>query len=295
VKRWHKILTVGLAAAALAGCSSGETPEVPSGGAASSSQAPSGGSADGEEVAAGGTCVEGDATSDEVTVEFGEMAAASDEWSESLDRTWRHYFPVTVTNTSSVNCLYSLQLNAEIEGGETMNEDFSVALLAGQTYRGQVFDLEEGVEFNADTAEAAPAATVTPSVHRIGRSRMFADYYDANVEFVEIKGKGADATLVADLTVTQRDPESPDRLASAKDDNVIINGVDADGVVVVTARTVIDPLEDGATAQVEVPVAGGDASEWVRRQEPVSAIDDVVTWEIGLLQPVFTVDHELSF
>lgn len=281
----RKILAAALALTVLTGCS----PSEPAPGAPPASSAPAA-----EEVGPGGSCVDGYATSDDLSVTFGEISAASDEWSESLDRTWRHYYPVTITNTSSAPCSFDIELAADVAGGETLREDIYVALEPGQTYRAQAFDLESGVDFTADAADATPAAAITPSVGEIRQRRFMVDYYDAEVTVGETIGKGADAKLPAEITVNGRTPGLPDRVSSAKDDAVQLNGLDAEGMIIVIGVDAIEPIAEGETASVEFLVAGGDASRGLRRHTPLSVLDDVVSWEIGKFQPFFT-DGEKVF
>ncbi len=283
MRHWKTILATGAVLAVLTGCSDGEAKVEPTGGTSTGG----GSTATSAEPGGNAWCDEGEAT-DDVEVTFGDMAAASDEWAESIDREWRHYFPVTVTNSSDKPCVYSLQIDATVEGGDTANEDFSVALEPGQTYHGQVFDLEELVEFSGDAQDATPTAPVTPAVYRVGRSPLLVDYYDAQLEIEGVEGKGGDAMLKGSVTMVGTKDGVPARLASAKEDNLIVHGLDAQGDIVLTGRTTIDPVPDGETVEIEMPIGGGDSSEWVRKQEPLSAFDSVVTWEIGLFQPVFT-------
>ncbi len=284
----RKVLTAALALIVLTGCSPSE-PSEPTHGAPPTSSGPAA-----EEVGPGGSCVDGFATSDDLSITFGEISAASDEWSESLDRTWRHYYPVTITNTSSAPCSFDIDLSAEVGGTEVLREDIYVALEPGQTYRAQAFDLESGVDFTADAADATPAAAITPSVGEIRQRRFMVDYYDAEVTVGETIGKGADAKLTAELTVNGRTAGLPDRISSAKDDSVQLNGLDAEGTIIAIATQVIDPIAEGQTGNVEFFVAGGDASGGLRKHTPLSVLDEVVSWEIGKFQPFFT-DGEKVF
>lgn len=59
--------------------------------------------------------------------------------------------------------------------------------------------------------------------------------------------------------------------------------------VITRAYTVIDAPEVGQTVRVEIPVGGGGSAssedDERRNQVPLSTCADVVSWEIGALQP----------
>ncbi|MBI9115939.1 hypothetical protein [Sanguibacter suaedae] len=291
MKNWHKALVCGLAASVLVGCSGGSDPK-PAAGAASATETAT--AAEGTEATEGDNpwCEQGDVT-DELEVTFGEMAAASDEWAEDLDREWRHYFPVTITNVSDKPCVFIVKLDAAVEGGDTGNEDLTIPLDPGQSYHAQAFDLEVLTEFSGDSEDATPTSDITPSVYSLSRAPLL-DYYETELDVEGVVGTGATAKLVSHITMIGRNAQMPDRIASADDDTVTIVGLDAEGDVIAKGTTVIEPVEDGETATVETLAGGGDSSMNVRNQVPLSNYDDVVTWEIAMLQPVYTEIHEIG-
>lgn len=237
------------------------------------------------EVDASRWCAYGDADEGDVEVTFGKISAASDEWASSIDRTWRHYIPVTVTNRMEVPCIFDMWLDGAVEGGSTANEDLTVPLLPGESYSFQAFDLEEMVEFTADSKEAKPAAQVKPSVNLVTRE-PYLDYYDLTTEVGKVEGKGGDATLPVTLTLNGLKPGMPQRTGLSKDDLFVL-GLDADGTVVTKASATIDPFTLGETRTIDLQVGGGSSSGDVRNQMPVATYDDVVTWHVAL-QPSST-------
>lgn len=300
VKNLRPVLVAGVCALALTGCTGsndpgptiappttvpaptipapttpGDEPTTPD--AAPTTNAP--------EVDASRWCAYGDADEGDVEVTFGKISAASDEWASSIDRTWRHYVPVTVTNRMEVPCIFDMWLDGAVEGGRTANEDLTVPLLPGESYSFQAFDLEEMVEFTADSKEAKPAAQVTPSVNLVTRD-PYLDYYDLTTEVGKVEGKGGDATLPVTLTLNGLKPGMPERTGLSKDDLFVL-GLDADGTVVTKASATIDPFTLGETRTIDLQVGGGSSSGDVRNQMPVATYDDVVTWHVAL-QPSST-------
>lgn len=291
LKHWHKALASGLLVSALVGCSGSSDPDPTT---SAPTAAPGTGTATPSETAPADNpwCEQGDVT-DELEVTFGEMAAASDEWSEDIDRTWRHYFPVTIKNVSDKPCVFRVKLDAAVEGGSTGNEDLTIPLQPGQSYLAQAFDLEELAEFSGDTEDATPNVAITPSVYSLTRAPLL-DYYETELEVEGVVGKGATAKLVADITMVGRNAQMPDRVASADQDTLYLVGLDANGDIIAKGTTTIDPIEDGATATVETYAGGGDSSMAVRNQVPLSNFDDVVSWEVGMLQPIYTEIHKIG-
>ncbi|MGO1318571.1 MAG: hypothetical protein ACTMIR_16300 [Cellulomonadaceae bacterium] len=227
----------------------------------------------------------------ELETTFGEMGAASDEWSAAQGRQWRHFFPATVRNVSDAPCLFQVMLVADMEGGEYMYEQVNMALKPGQAYHFQAFDLDEVVEFTADAPDAQPAVALSPRFD-LALQRPLVPVYEADLDVEGVQGEGADAVLVADITVTSESWQWEARPLSAPQDKLYLNGLDADGDVIARAYAVIDPPKVGETTRVEIPVAGGSSSgaesgdgDSVRNQVPVSTYADVVSWEIGALQP----------
>lgn len=225
-------------------------------------------------------CATGDAEQGDLEVTFGEIAAASDEWAASIDRTWRHYVPVTMTNRMDVPCVFGVWLDGAVAGGATANEDLTVPLLPGESYTFQAFDLEEMVDFSGDAKDAKPAATVTPSVNLVTRE-PYLDYYDLETKVGGVTGSGADAVLQVTLTLKGVKPGVPRRTGLAKDDLHVL-GLDAEGTIITKASTRIDALALEEERTVELRVGGGSSSDGVRNQVPVATYEDVVSWTVAL-------------
>ena len=230
-------------------------------------------------------CAPGDADEGDLEVKFGEISAASDEWAASIDRTWRHYVPVTMTNRMDVPCIFGVWLDGAVAGGPTANENLTVPLLPGESYSFQAFDLEEMVDFSADSKDAKPAAKITPSVNLVTRD-PYLDYYDLTTEVGKLEGKGGDATLPVTVTLNGLKPGMPERTGLSEDDLFVL-GLDADGTVVTKASATIDPFTLRETRTIELKVGGGSSSDDVRNQMPVATYDDVATWHVAL-QPSST-------
>lgn len=292
MKHWQTSLASVALVVALSGCSGTETetPTTTSTGGAS----PSGVASTPVEPEAGTSWCEDGQVTDEVDVTFGEMAAASDEWSEAMERQWRHYFPVTITNVSDTPCFFTVKLEAAVEGGTPATETISVPLQAGQSYRAQAFDLEGAVEFSADAQDATPSAAVTPSYTSAIRSPLL-DYYTTELTVDGITGEGGDAKLSSTITMVEQKEGVPERLASAQQDSLVIVGLDDAGDVIALGSDAIDPIDPGESLTIETLAGGGDSSRGLRQHVPLSNIDKVATWEIGMLQPMYTEITKLLF
>lgn len=221
-------------------------------------------------------------------VEFGPMSAASDEWSAQLGREWRHYIPTTVRNTGDKPCLYQVRLNLDVESGASRFEQVNVALAPGQAYHFQAYDLESAVEFDGDSADAEPTARLTPSFDTVLQHPLV-PVYDVDLDVEGVSGEGGDSVLIADLTVLDESWEFEDRPTGVDQDKLFLNGLDENGDIIARAYTVIDAAQVGQTVRVEIPIGGGGSAssddEELRNLTPVSVYEDVVSWEIGALQP----------
>lgn len=307
VTKLRTVLAVGAGAAMLAACSGGGDPgptiapptTMPPTSVVAPTIAPPTSPGDGGSGAAPTTnapeidtsrwCAPGDADEGDLEVRFGKVSAASDEWAASIDRTWRHYIPVTMTNRMDVPCVFGVWLDGAVDGGPTANEDLTVPLLPGESYTFQAFDLEEMVDFSGDSKDAKPAAEITPSVNLVTRE-PYLDYYDLSTEVGELTGKGANAVLPVTLTLNGLKPGMPERTGLAQDELHVL-GLDADGTIVTKASTSIDVLSLREERTVELPVGGGSSSGDVRNQVPVAAYEDVVSWSVAL-QPTRTALQE---
>lgn len=291
MKSLRSVLVAGACVAALAGCGGGGDPDptaAPPTTLPPATTAPASPSAEPTTfeptIDASQWCAAGDAEEGDLEATFGKIAAASDEWADAMDRTWRHYIPVTLTNTMDVPCTFGVWLDAAAEGGATGNEDLTVPLLPGQSYTFEAFDLEEFVTFSGDSKDATTKAKITPSINLVTRS-AYLDYYDLTSEVGKIAGEGAKAVLPVSITLNGVEGGMPDRKGVSKD-MVHVLGLDSDGEVITKASARIDPLEQGETRELELPVAGGSSGE-VRNQVPLAVYDDVVSWTVAM-QPAKT-------
>ncbi|MGP7959738.1 hypothetical protein ACTVCO_02870 [Sanguibacter sp. A247] len=291
MKSLRTVLVAGACAAALAGCTGGGDPDptaAPPTPPPATTSAPTTPSAEPTTfeptIDASQWCAAGDADEGDLEASFGKISAANDEWADAMDRTWRHYIPVTLTNTMDVPCTFGVWLDAAVEGAATGNEDLTVPLLPGQSYTFQAFDLEEFVKFSGDTKDATTKAKVTPSINLVTRS-AYLDYYDLATEVGDVSGEGAKAVLPVSITLNGVQGGMPDRKGVSKD-MVHVLGLDSDGAVITKASARIDPLDQGETRQLELPVGGGTAGD-VRNQVPVSVYDDVTSWTV-VMQPAKT-------
>lgn len=295
MKSLRSLLVAGTCAVVLAGCTTGAdpgptiappttvpaptiaAPTTPGDASMTPDAAPT---TNAPEVDASRWCARGDADEGDVEVTFGKISASSDEWASSIDRTWRHFIPVTVTNRMDVPCTFGVWLDGAVDGGATGNEDLTVPLLPGESYSFQAFDLEEMVEFSADSKDAKPSAKVTPSVNLVTRT-PYLDYYDLTTEVGKVEGKGADATLPVTVTLNGPRPGMPERTGLSQDELHVL-GLDADGTVVTKASTTVDTFTLGETRTIELKVGGGSSSGDVRNQVAVATYADVVTWHVAL-------------
>jgi hypothetical protein len=299
VRQWRKIVAGGLLLGVLGACSSGPddgpaptsaTSAAPSAAAPTPSPTP---------TVDDRWCEEGE-VDDELEVTFGEISAASDEWSAAMGRTWRHYIPVTLTNVSDKPCVFHVKLDAAMEGGSTGNEQFTVPLQPGQSYRAQAFDLEVFGEFAEDSESATPAAPITPSVF-IALAEPWMAYYETVLEDARVEGEGAQTELVAEVTMVGRNARMPDRDLKpyqGDTDRLFLLGLNSAGdVIAKVEHEAIEPIPDGETQTFTAPLGGGSSADAENRnQNPVSVLGDVVSWEIGMLQPTVTeIAKDYSF
>ena len=283
VNRWKTAAAVVAVAALLGACSDkGEaTPTAASTGAGTSTTAaPTGG----ESVE---WCEPGPREESDYTLTFGEMGAATDEWSSYLDRTWRHYLPFTFTNTMEVRCVFAMTLDLAVDGASGKATDgFSVPLLPGQSFSGQMFDLD-GVLGLPDAEVVDNTAALTPSVTKASSGRYFGDYYDLTFEVGERDGVGSAAVIPVVVTTKGVSAGMPERLITASEDNYWLLGLDAQGNVITVARNTQDALKVPGETTIWFALAGGGASGYARELMPMSTYDSVATWKL-VAHPVFT-------
>ena len=260
MKRFGSVAVAGVVMVALVGCAGSEAKvEEPTKTASpqSSSSAP----VDDKPVVAGGDeCAVKDAD-DDVEVSFGEMAAASDEWAADLDRVWRHYYPLTITNISDETCMFTVGVAAHFDFNPSQYEDVFIALKPGQSYTAQAFNLEEGVEFTDDSESATPAKPVEIKFNGASKRLPSPGYYDVDIEFGQIEGSGGDALLPVTITVNGVADGQPERASSSKEDALMVNALDVQGNVVASASIDVGPvIEAGETRVVNLPLGGGNSS-----------------------------------
>ncbi|PFG36390.1 hypothetical protein ATL41_1109 [Flavimobilis soli] len=279
-------------AALLGACSGGgsSTPSATSTGEGDATAAPSSVEAtaapsnDGE---AGGWCAPGARAEGDYTLTFGEMGAATDEWSQHMGRTWRHYLPFTFTNTMDVRCVFGLTVDLAVDGESGRATDgFSVPLLPGQSFSGQMFDLD-GVLGLPDAEVVNTSAVLAPSVTKATSGRYFGDYYDLTFEVGERDGVGSETVVPVVVTTTGVGAGMPDRLFSARDDRFALLGLDAQGNVITVAHNLQEALPVPGESTIWFALAGGGASGYERELMPMSTYDSVVSWTF-VAYPYFT-------
>jgi len=285
MNRWKGALAVVAAAALLASCSGGDDPSptaqptTPASGA-TTTEAPS-------DATFPGSCEPGDLSDADYTVEFGEMGAAQDEWAGGLDRTWRHFLPFTFTNTMDVGCTFVVTFDLAVDGEAGKATDgFSVPLKAGQSFHGQMFDLDGPLGLE-DAESASTSATLTASVSEVGGTRYFGDYYDLSFEVGERDGVGSATTVPVTVTTTAVAAGMPERLFTAYQDLYWLLGLDGDGDVITVARNTQDALTVPGETTIWFALAGGGSSGFSRELMPMSTYDDVTSWTF-VAKPQFT-------
>lgn len=273
MKRFGSAVLAGVVMATLVACSGGPATDGP----ATTGAAPTGATTDDRPLTgsdAPTTWAEGERLPGEVsdpcprdqdvnadiTTTFGELTAASDEWSAAMGVQWRHYYPMTITNVSAATCFFRVGAEALIDGEREQLEEVNVVLRPGQSYSLQVFELA-GDLLTADSPTATPVVPIEPS-HVISYKRYFhMGIYDADFTFGAIEGSGATATLPLTITYRGLSEGWPKRASSSTDDNLWVNGLDAQGNVVATVAATIDPLfTDEETRVIHLPVGGGTSS-----------------------------------
>ena len=284
VKRFGSVVVAGAVMVALAGCSGGETnaAETPP-------QTSSSASTDVTPVeATGDECSVKDADND-VEVSFGEMAAASDEWSAEMGRQWRHYYPLTVTNISAETCMFTVGVVAHFDFNPSQYEDVFVALKPGQSYTAQAFNLEEGIDFTADAESATPTKPVEIKFNGASKRLPSPDYYDADITFGAIQGSGAETVLPVTITVNGVAEGQPERASSSKEDALMVNALDAQGNVVASTSIDVGPvIEAGETRVVNLPLGGGNSSGERRILHPASEFIAASSFEVVEFMPTAT-------
>lgn len=274
VNRWKCALAALSVAALLGACSGGggDDPTVPTAGGGTSTAAPT---VDG---VAADWCEPGDRTEADYTVTFGEIGAAQDEWSQSLDRTWRHFLPFTFTSTMDVRCTFVFEFDLAVDGESGRATDgFSVPLEPGQSFTGQMFDLDAPLGLE-DTEAASTSATLTPTVSKASSIVSFGGYYDLTFEVGERDGVGSETTVPVAVTTTAVAEGMPERLFTARDDLFWLLGLDGAGNVITVARNTQRALEVPGESTIWFALAGGGASGYSRELMPMSTYDEVESW-----------------
>jgi len=281
VNRWKTAAAVLAVAALLGACSDGGDPaptSAPSGGSSTATQTPGGDTAQ--------WCEPGALAESDYTLTFGEMGAASDEWSSYLDRKWRHYLPFTFTNTMDVRCVFAITVDLAVDGESgKATDEFSVPLLPGQSFSGQMFDLDIALGLPDAESVDAPAA-LAPSVTKAKGTRYY-DYYDLTFEVGEREGVGSAATVPVIAKTTGVAAGMPERLSSARHDDFWLLGLDGQGNVITISRNMQPALKVPGETTTWFAVAGGGSSGYARELMPMSTYDSVDSWTF-VAQPLFT-------
>ena len=284
MKRFGSVAVAGVVLMALVGCSGSDATEVDpptAGSSPSASSAP----ADDKPVAAGGDCSVREAD-DDVEVSYGEMSAASDEWSADLGHQWRHYYPMTIKNVSDNTCLFTVATDVFVDGDSKQQASVNITLKPGQTYSLQLFELESVVDFTADAEGATPVKPTEIKYTMATKRISLPDYYDADIDFGEVTGSGAEKVLPMTITINGVSEGEPKRASTSKDDYLIVNALDGKGDVVGSVWLTIDPaIAEGETRAIELPLGGGSSSGVSYVKHPTSDFDKAVSFEVAELTP----------
>lgn len=260
MKRIGTVAMVGVVMLGLAGCSGSGSTDPSEVSPTSSSVKPTLPTT-GETAAEGKKECDKDTAPDRLEISYGDLTAASDEWSAELGLTWRHYYPLTIKNIGDETCVFGVGTTAVFDKHPAQFYDLYVPLKPGQSYTAQMFELERGIEFTTDSESATPTVPVELN-HSDGNSRRAdPNYYDHEITFGEIQGSGADAILPMTIKIIGVAEGEPKRASSSNEDFITILGLDAKGDAVAAMFYKIDPvIEAGETRQIDLPVAGGGSS-----------------------------------
>lgn len=202
-------------------------------------------------------------------------------------------------NVSGTDCHYNLYVDLEVDGKAVEVDDYPVrerpglSLRAGETAVVQLFDLDEFVTTNA---AGKVTSKVTPKVTKMSSAPLLVDYYDMEYEMGESYLEGADLQLSVIMSIDQVAEGMPERLFSAQDDGVLLQGLDAAGRVVIqtgnTWRAVPLPVVD---EQVWFALGGGNSSGYGRNLFSLQTMDEVEQWRFHI-QPVYTeLAHDFEY
>lgn len=214
------------------------------------------------------------------------IAAAQDEAAEAIGKTWRHYVPVTLTNSLDTTCMVKAFVTIEGSGGAYQSQAGLVVLEPGATAEIQLFDVEAVVDFDSDAQEAKPVEELTVTVQRAATWPVY-DYYDADFEFGEISGEGAAAVLPVTVTKKGIREGVPEAAGLSRKDGFYVEGVDASGAVVARFEmTAAEALEVGASETYEIPATiAGSYDTAARAYQALDATATVAEYRVVLYQP----------
>ena len=178
---------------------------------------------------------------------------------------------------------------AHFEKNPNQLRDIHIPLKPGQTYSLQVFDLEDGVDFSADSESATPTTPIEIE-YTVTRKRIASPgYYDADITFGAIQGSGAETVLPTTITINGVAEGEPKRAATSQEDYLIMNGLDAQGDVVASVWLTVFPVIDaGETRVVNVPLGGGNSSGVSYVMNPASDFLKAVSFEVVEFSPSAT-------
>lgn len=223
---------------------------------------------------------------DVLEVSFGDIQTASDEWARSLGRETRHYVPVTLRNITDKDCSYNIKVGLEVDG-ELLDtkESFSRLLPAGETAIVQLFDLDELVEVGAN---GEVTSTVTPEIASISTVELLPEYYDMTYVVGERQGEDSNTLIPVSASLTKVNEGMPERLFTAHTDVVFLQGLDAQGrVIVQTGNQVDEPTFPVVDEEVWFALGGGDSSGYDRQLYSLDTVADVAQWRL-FRQPYYT-------
>ncbi|GHG46111.1 hypothetical protein GCM10011331_05960 [Flavimobilis marinus] len=271
----------------LGACSdSGESP-APTG----SASVPSASSSASPESPAPDLCPDQDTITDAGEIAtfavVGEATAAQDEAAEFHGQTWRRFLPLTVTNPLDFTCKINVVVSVTGSDDGYVDGGGTVVLGPGETAELQIFDLDSTFEFEGDTEDAAPAETLTPTVHQVSTGPVY-DYYDAEFEFGEITGEGAEAVLPVTVTKNAIRDGVPEAAGLKSRDVLYIDGLDASGAAVARFMVTAEPApEVGSSQTYEVPATiAGNYDNAGRAFQPLSATENIVEYRVSAFQPL---------
>jgi len=283
---------LALAVVLLAGCSGNDEPTSTPTTPTTSQSDPSG---DGTtEPAADSRCsfTTQDAT-DDVAVDISDtITEAKDEWATEMGIASRHYYPMTITNTSDESCLFIVTLKVTA-GSDSDDDKIVVALDPGQKWLGETFSLDDLTSFDGTT----PADPVSVEVSSVTKEIATPTFFDATFEFGDLEVKDTGNLTLADpnkqvlpLTITN-DGENAGWPEPGDDQHfyVVVNGLDENGDVVAATGAEVGPYTKGKPFTTDLQ-AWGDGSTW--RHDPAADFTKAVKFVVASYGPSLVKNPE---